>query len=133
INLSPLTHHTLTPADDTVPESEFWTMAPDGVSVQAARVPLAELQTYSDPRGPDNAVEQLAALPLHSIVFAFTGRTGTGRPARGARGYLFPRLPLSPCEGGVGGKKDQEKGCGRLTGGGAHSRAAPCGPPPDPP
>jgi pimeloyl-ACP methyl ester carboxylesterase/maleate cis-trans isomerase len=62
----------LTPEDDTVPESEFWTMAPDGVSVHAARVPLADLQTYSDPPGPDNAVGQLAGLPLHNIVFAFT-------------------------------------------------------------
>jgi len=62
----------LTPDDDTVPESEFWTMAPAGVSVHAARVPFVDLQTYSDPPGPDNAVEQLAKLPLHSIVFAFT-------------------------------------------------------------
>ncbi len=30
----------LTPDDDTVPESEFWTLAPAGVSVHAARVPL---------------------------------------------------------------------------------------------
>jgi maleate isomerase len=62
----------LTPDDDAVPESEFWTMAPDGVSVHAARVPLTDLRTYSDPPGPDNAVEQLARLPLHSIIFAFT-------------------------------------------------------------
>jgi maleate isomerase len=47
-------------------------MAPEGVSVHAARIPLVDLQTYSDPPGPDNAVEQLAKLPLHSIVFAFT-------------------------------------------------------------
>jgi maleate isomerase len=62
----------LTPDDDTVPESEFWTMAPDGVSVHAARVPLVDVRTYSDPPGPDNAIEQLAKLPLQSIVFAFT-------------------------------------------------------------
>jgi hypothetical protein len=62
----------LTPEDDTVPESEFWTMAPDGVSVHAARIPLANLETYSDLPGPDNAVDQLAKLPLHNIVFAFT-------------------------------------------------------------
>src|SRR5262249_42794973 len=47
-------------------------MAPDGVSVHAARVPLVDLRTSSDPPGPDDAVEQLARLPLHSIVFAFT-------------------------------------------------------------
>jgi maleate isomerase len=62
----------LTPDDDTVPESEFWTMVPDGVSVHAARVPLVDLERYSDPPGPDNAVEQLARLPLHNMVFAFT-------------------------------------------------------------
>ena len=62
----------LTPDDDTVPESEFWTMAPDAVSVHAARVPLGDLRTYSDPPGPDNATELLARLPLHGIVFAFT-------------------------------------------------------------
>ena len=53
----------LTPDDDTVPESEFWTMAPDGVSVHAARVPLVDVRTYSDPPVPDNATELLARLP----------------------------------------------------------------------
>src|SRR5262245_45660436 len=62
----------LTPDDDAVPESEFWTMAPDGVSVHAARVPLVSLEKYSDPPGPDDAVDRLARLPLHNIVFAFT-------------------------------------------------------------
>ena len=37
----------LTPDDDTVPESEFWTMAPAGVSVSVARVPLVDVGTYS--------------------------------------------------------------------------------------
>jgi maleate isomerase len=62
----------LTPDSDTVPESEFWTMAPDGVSVHTARVPFVDVQTYSGPPGPDNAIERLAKLPLQSIVFAFT-------------------------------------------------------------
>lgn len=62
----------LTHDDSTVEESEFWTMAPDGVSVHAARVPFGDLRTYSDPPGPDNATEQLARLPLQGIVFAFT-------------------------------------------------------------
>ena len=78
----------LTPDDDTVPESEFWTMAPDGVSVHAARVRLVDLQTYSDPPGPDDAVEQLARLPLHSIVFAFT----TTSYLLGTEGGLRERL-----------------------------------------
>ena len=47
-------------------------MAPDGVSVHAARVPFGDLRTYSDPPGPDDATEQLARLPLQGIIFAFT-------------------------------------------------------------
>jgi maleate isomerase len=62
----------LSPDDDTVPESECWTMAPAGVSVATARVPLGDVRTYSDPPGPDNAIDLLARLPLQSIVFAFT-------------------------------------------------------------
>jgi hypothetical protein len=41
----------LTPDDDTVPESEFWTTAPKGVSIATARVPLVDVRTYSDPPG----------------------------------------------------------------------------------
>jgi maleate isomerase len=76
----------LSPDDDIVPESEFWTMAPDGVSVHVARVPLGDVRTFSDPPGPDNATELLARLPLHSIVFSlhdnqlstrYEWRTGT--------------------------------------------------------
>jgi maleate isomerase len=62
----------LTPDDDTIPESEFWTLAPDGVSICAARVRLVDTLTYHNPPGPDNAIELLARLPLNSIVFAFT-------------------------------------------------------------
>jgi maleate isomerase len=62
----------LTHDDNTVIESEFWTMAPDGVSVHAARVPFSDLRTYGDPPGPDNATEQLARLPLQAIVYAWT-------------------------------------------------------------
>jgi maleate isomerase len=62
----------LTHDDNTIPESEFWTMAPDGVSVHAARVPFRDPRTYADPPGPDNATDLLARLPLQGIVFAFT-------------------------------------------------------------
>jgi maleate isomerase len=41
----------LTHDDNTVSESEFWAMAPDGVSVHAARVPFSDLQTFADPPG----------------------------------------------------------------------------------
>jgi maleate isomerase len=62
----------LTHEDLTITESEFWAMAPDGVSVHTARVPFHDYRTYSDPPGPDNAVELLAGLPLQVIVYAFT-------------------------------------------------------------
>jgi hypothetical protein len=62
----------LTPNDDAVPESEFWTMAPEGVSVHVARVPLVDTRTYSNPPHPDDAIALLAALPMKAIVFAFT-------------------------------------------------------------
>src|SRR5215469_7938207 len=62
----------LTHDDNTIPESEFWTMAPDGVSVHTARVPFRDLRTYADPPGPDNATELLARLSLQGIVYAFT-------------------------------------------------------------
>jgi maleate isomerase len=62
----------LTTNDDAVPESEFWTMAPEGVSVHVARVLLVNTRTFADPPHPDDAVELLAALPMQAIVFAFT-------------------------------------------------------------
>ena len=62
----------LTPNDDAVPESEFWTLAPEGVSVHVSRVLLVDTRTYSDPPHPDNAIALLAALPMQAIVFAFT-------------------------------------------------------------
>src|SRR5215467_8470909 len=58
--------------DLTVSESEFWTMAPDGVSIHTARVPFRDYRTYADPPGPDDATELLAKLPLQCIVYAFT-------------------------------------------------------------
>jgi maleate isomerase len=62
----------LTPNDDAVPESEFWTMAPEGVSVHVGRVLLVDTRTFSDPPHPDDTTALLAALPMQVIVFAFT-------------------------------------------------------------
>jgi maleate isomerase len=62
----------LTPNDDAVPESEFWTLAPEGVSVHVARVLLVDARTFADPPHPDDATTLLAALPMQAIVFAFT-------------------------------------------------------------
>lgn len=68
-------------------ESELRAMAPDGVSVHAARVPLGVMRpggamdptialepvrTYAEPPLVDDAAELLAAAPLHAIGFAFT-------------------------------------------------------------
>jgi maleate isomerase len=62
----------LTPNDDAVPESEFWTMAPEGVSVHVARVPLVDTRTFADSPHPDDATALLSALPMQAIAFAFT-------------------------------------------------------------
>src|SRR5260370_28306314 len=62
----------LTRDDDAMPESEVGTIAPDGVSEHAARVPFRDPRTSADPPGPDNATDLLARLPLQGIVFAFT-------------------------------------------------------------
>jgi hypothetical protein len=53
----------LTLNDDAVPESEFWTMAPVGVSVHVSRVLLVDTRTFADPPHPDDAIALLAALP----------------------------------------------------------------------
>jgi maleate isomerase len=70
------------------PESEANAMAPEGVSVHAARVPLSVMRpggdmdptialepvrAFADPPLLDDATELLAAAPLHAIGFAFTG------------------------------------------------------------
>jgi maleate isomerase len=77
----------LTPRADIGPESEFRAMAPDGVSIHAARVPLGvaatgsattaaiglePARTFADPPRVDEAAELLAAAPLHAIAYAFT-------------------------------------------------------------
>lgn len=68
-------------------ESELGAMAPDGVSIHAARVPLGVMRAgglmdptiaidpvraFADPPLVDDAAELLAAAPLHAIGFAFT-------------------------------------------------------------
>jgi maleate isomerase len=78
----------LTPDIDVGPESEFWTMAPEGVSIHAARVPFrwrGEMQTtalgldpvraFVQPPRVDEAAEVLAAAPVKVIAFAFTSHS----------------------------------------------------------
>lgn len=77
----------LTPHLDAVPESEFQTLAPDGVSIHAARVPLGMVgpdgeiiphvdaniaKAFAEPPAVDNAVSLLSAVSPGAIVFAFT-------------------------------------------------------------
>ena len=62
----------LTHDDSAIPESELWTMAPDGVSLHTSRIFFADLATYADPPGPENATDLLARLPLQAIIYAWT-------------------------------------------------------------
>jgi maleate isomerase len=62
----------LTHADQAISESEFWTMAPEGVSIETARVAFSDYRTYADPPGPDDATKVLASLQPQCIVYAFT-------------------------------------------------------------
>ena len=77
----------LVPHIDLVPESEFQAMAPDGVSIHAARVPIGIVDAdgtvisqfgpdvaaaFAEPPLVDKACALLAAAPLSAIVYAFT-------------------------------------------------------------
>jgi maleate isomerase len=77
----------LTPHADVVPEAEFNALAPDGVSIHAARVPFGgykpggvmdptiasnAVRAFADPPAVDDAAEMLAMAPLHAIIFGFT-------------------------------------------------------------
>lgn len=77
----------LTPHADIGPESEFRAMAPEGISIHAARVPLGaygpegrldstialdHVRAFADPPLVDEAAALLGAAPLHAIAFAFT-------------------------------------------------------------
>ena len=62
----------LTHDDSAISESELWTMAPDGVSLHTSRVFFADLATFADAPGPDDAAELLARLPLQAIIYAWT-------------------------------------------------------------
>jgi maleate isomerase len=77
----------LTPHADVGPEAEFGAMAPDGISIHAARVPFGAykpggaidrtiaddpVRAFADPPLLDDAAELLALAPLHAIVYGFT-------------------------------------------------------------
>ena len=77
----------LTPHLDPVPESEFQAMAPEGVSIHAARVPLGMIgpggeivahvdadiaRAFSEPPALDDAAALLSAVQPKAVVYAFT-------------------------------------------------------------
>ena len=75
----------ITPHMDAVPEGEFQALAPDGVSIHAARVPLGwragpepppigieAVKAFAAPPHVDDAVSMLSAVPLGSIAYGFT-------------------------------------------------------------
>ncbi|MFC7702394.1 hypothetical protein ACFQX9_37705 [Bradyrhizobium sp. GCM10028915] len=77
----------LTPHADIVPEAEFNALAPDGISIHAARIPFGgyrpggtmdptvandPVRAFADPPAVDDAAEMLAMAPLHAIVFGFS-------------------------------------------------------------
>ena len=77
----------LTPHLDAVPESEFQVLAPDGVSIHSARIPLSMVgpdgeiiphvdgdiaKAFSQPPAVDDAAALLSAVAPKAIVFAFT-------------------------------------------------------------
>ena len=77
----------LTPHLDAVPESEFQALAPAGVSIHSARVPLGMIgpdgeivphvdeeiaKAFAAPPGVDEAASLLSAIDPKAIVYAFT-------------------------------------------------------------
>ena len=75
----------ITPHMDIVPEGEFQALAPSGVSIHVARVPLGwrggpkaapigldAIRAFVNPPYVDDAVEMLAAAPIDSIAYGFT-------------------------------------------------------------
>src|ERR1700688_5100001 len=77
----------LTPHADVWPEAELGAMAPDGISIHAARIPFGAykpggtmdptiadnpVRAFADPPAVDDAAEMLAMASMHAIVFGFT-------------------------------------------------------------
>ncbi|HEX9036420.1 MAG TPA: hypothetical protein VF808_05465 [Ktedonobacterales bacterium] len=101
----------LTPHADIGPESEFRAMAPEGVSIHAARVPLAlapggmdansfavaQARAFADPPAVDEAAALLAAAPLSAIAYCFTSSSY----ARGAADDVALKARLEARASGI--------------------------------
>jgi maleate isomerase len=90
----------LTPHADVWPEAEFGAMAPDGISIHAARIPFGAykpggtmdqtiaadpVRAFADPPLVDDAAELLASAPLHAIAYCFTSSSYVRGAADDAR------------------------------------------------
>src|SRR5258708_33228814 len=90
----------LTPHADVWAEAEFGAMAPDGISIHAARIPFGayrpggtmdptiaddRVRAFADPPLVDEAAELLASAPLHAIVYGFTSSSYVRGAADDAR------------------------------------------------
>ena len=83
----------LVPHNDVVPESELRAIAPDGVSIHAARVPFGwrgdveaaplafdAARAFAEPPHIDDLVELLVDAPLNVIAYAFTSSSYVSGP-----------------------------------------------------
>jgi maleate isomerase len=83
----------LTPHNDFVPENEFSAMAPRGVAIHVARVPLGwrsgaepppigldAVRAFVSPPHVDEAAELVAATPISVVAIAFTSGSYVGGP-----------------------------------------------------
>jgi maleate isomerase len=102
----------LVPHIDVVPETELRAIAPEGVSIHAARIPfgwragaapLDAIRAFAEPPGVDEAVDLLADAPVSVIAYAFTsssyliGRDGDAALQRRLEGRLRGIPVLIPC------------------------------------
>lgn len=124
----------LTPHSDPVPESELQAMAPVGVSIHAARVPLGfagpdnggtsligsdAARGFSEPPHVDNAAALLAAAPLHVILYAFTSSSYV----LGADAEAAFKARLEECTRGIPVVISTSAACAALRAVGAHKIA----------
>ena len=102
----------LTPHLDPVPESEFQALAPEGLSIHAARVPLGMIgpggeviprvdadiaRAFSEPPAVDDAAALLSAVLPKAVVYAFTSSSYI----LGVEADLRLRDRLETCTGGI--------------------------------
>ena len=100
----------LTPHNDIVPEGEFQALAPEGVSIHVARVPLGwrsgsrpppigldAVRAFAEPPDVDHAAELLAGAPVKAIAYGFT----SSGYVLGPEGDESLRLRLEARTGGV--------------------------------